>query len=166
MITLIILLAVFIIAILLQKLLLKTIDFSFAGRIAMSAMLVFTGIGHFLYSHGMSLMLPPSVPFRKELVLITGFIEILAAVTLLFTRWQRITSILLIIFFIGVLPANIYASLNHVNYQTGAYDGKGPDYLWMRIPLQLLFIAWVWYFGLKKDSSKRIYREVSVAENP
>lgn len=148
MVTLFVLLGVFLIAILLQRLLLKRMDLSFPGRLAMSAMLVFTAIGHFVYLEGMSLMLPAFIPFRKEIVLFTGFLEILAAITLLISRWRRVTSILLIIFFIAILPSNIYAAYHHVNYQTASFNGKGPEYLWIRIPMQVFFIAWVWYFGL------------------
>ncbi|MEZ4712248.1 MAG: hypothetical protein R3A44_33980 [Caldilineaceae bacterium] len=27
----------------------------------------------------------------------------------------------------------------------------GPQYLWFRVPLQLLFIAWTWYFTLRPN---------------
>ena len=123
---------------------------SLSGRIAMSVLLIFTGIGHFVFTKGMTMMMPPFLPLKREIVLFTGVIEILAAITLLIPKWQRLTSILLIIFFIVLLPANIYAALNHVNLQTASFDGQGPSSLWLRVPLQLLFIAWVWYFGYSK----------------
>jgi uncharacterized membrane protein len=58
--------------------------------------------------------------------------------------------IILIILFILMLPANIYAAIKHINYETAAYDGKGIGYLWIRIPMQVLFILWVLYFSVKK----------------
>ena len=52
------------------------------------------------------------------------------------------TARLLIVFFIGILPANIYGALKKVNLQTGRLDGHGTSYLWFRVPLQILFIVW------------------------
>jgi uncharacterized membrane protein len=149
---------VFVTVILIQKLFIKKLDLSLAGRIALSAMLIVTAVGHFRFLEGMTMMLPPFLPFKREIVLFTGVLEILAAITLLVPRWQRFTSIFLIAFFILIVPANIYASLHHVNYQTATFDGKGPEYLWIRIPLQLFFIVWARYFGLK-GSKKRSGRE-------
>jgi len=114
----------------------------------MSIMLLFTAIGHFAYSTGMSMMLPRIIPFKKEIVYLTGFIEIAAAIGLLIPQLRHITSILLIIFFIAILPANIHAAINKVDYQKGTNEGNDEKYLWFRIPLQLFFIGWVWYFGM------------------
>ena len=121
-----------------------------SGRIALSVMLAFTGISHFIYPEGMTLMMPGFVPFKKELVYITGVIEIAAAAGLLISRYRKITAWLLIIFFIIILPANIHSAINHVNLRTAAYDGKGTGYLWFRIPLQIFFIAWTYYFGIRR----------------
>jgi uncharacterized membrane protein len=57
-------------------------------------------------------------------------------------------AVFLIFFFVILLPANIYAAMKGVDYQKGSYGGNGLTYLWFRVPLQLLFIAWVAYFGL------------------
>jgi uncharacterized membrane protein len=55
---------------------------------------------------------------------------------------------LLILLFLIMLPANIEAARKRVDFQKATFDGKGPAYLWFRIPLQCFFIAWVAYFGL------------------
>jgi hypothetical protein len=39
-------------------------DFALAGRIAMSVMLLFTAIGHFVFPKGMAMMLPGFIPSR------------------------------------------------------------------------------------------------------
>lgn len=123
--------------------------FPLAGRIAMSVMLLLTGIGHFIYPAGMALMLPDFIPFKMELIYFTGLIEIAAAIGLLIPRIQKLTAWLLIIFLISIFPANIYAAIHHVNLQTATYDGSGLSYLWFRVPLQILFIGWVYYFGIR-----------------
>jgi uncharacterized membrane protein len=120
----------------------------FAGNLAMSVMLLFTAIGHFAFSKGMTMMLPAFLPFKKEIIYATGFIEILAAIGLLISSYRHLTAVLLIAFFALILPANIYAAIKKVDYQKGTYQGSGINYLWFRVPLQLFFIAWVWYFGI------------------
>jgi uncharacterized membrane protein len=123
-------------------------NYTLAGNIGMSAMLMFTAAGHFVFSKGMSGMLPESIPFRKLIIGLTGLIEVAAAIGLLVPSLRHLTAVLLVVFFILVLPANVYAAQKRINYQTGAPDGKGPGYLWFRIPLQVLFISWVAYFSL------------------
>jgi len=145
---LIVLLGAFAIVLLTAKIFTHGWNFIFAGNAAMSIMLLFTAIGHFAYSRGMAMMIPGSIPFKTAIVYLTGLIEIAAAIGLLVLPVRHITSLLLISFFIVLLPANINAAIQRVDYQKGTNEGNGPKYLWFRIPLQLFFIAWVWYFGL------------------
>jgi uncharacterized membrane protein len=145
-----ILIGTFILVLVVSRIIKKNWRPYFAGKLAMSVMLVFTASGHFLFPDGMALMLPESIPFRKEIIYATGVIELAAAVGILIPRFQRLTGWLLIIFFISILPANIYAAMHRVNLQTASYDGKGLEYLWFRIPLQILYIEWVYYFVIGK----------------
>lgn len=150
---LIVLLGSFGIFLLILRFLEKKWDWTQAANIGMSCMLVFTAIGHFAFTEGMSLMLPSFIPFRKEIVLLTGLVEIIFAVGLL-TRYRRVAASLLIIFFLLILPANIHAAIKGVNYQQGNYDGPGTGYLWFRVPLQLFFIGWVYFSALNQKGQK------------
>lgn len=141
---LIVLLGIFGLSLLIIRLLNGQMHVPLSGSIALSAMLLFTAVGHFAFTKGMAMMLPPFIPFKTRLVYITGLIEIAAAIGLLIPRLQQITAWLLILFFLLTLPANIYASVKRVNYEKGTYDGYGLSYLWFRIPLQLFFIAWAY----------------------
>ena len=123
-------------------------DYLLAGNGAMAAMLLFTGVGHFAFTNGMAQMLPKFMPARKAWVVATGVLEIAAAIGLMLAATRPLTAWLLIVFFVLILPANILAALRRLNYQTGSFDGPGPRYLWFRVPLQVLFIAWTWFFGL------------------
>ena len=145
---LIVLLTVFLIALATTFFMHDQIDYALSGRIAMSAMLVFTAVGHFVFSNGMSMMVPVFIPFKKEVIFGTGFLEILGAIGLVFFEQQKMTAWLLIIFFVLILPSNVLAALQRLDYEKGTYEGPGPSYLWFRAPLQLFFIAWVWYFGI------------------
>jgi uncharacterized membrane protein len=150
MMPLIVLLAAFFLSLLLLKWIHNQFLLALAGRIAMSVMLFFTAVGHFAFTEGMALMIPSFVPFKQEMVYFTGVVEIAAAVGLLVPRLSTLTAWLLISFFILVLPANIYAALQHVDYQNATFNGQGPDYLWFRIPLQFLFIIWVYLSVIRK----------------
>jgi uncharacterized membrane protein len=121
-------------------------DYSLSGRIAMSIMLIFTSLSHFVFTKGMILMIPGFVPFKKILVYFTGIVELAASIGILIHQLQNITALLLIIFFIIILPANIHAAIKHVDLQKANYEGNGINYLWVRIPLQALFIAWTYFF--------------------
>jgi len=120
----------------------------------MAVMLFFTAFGHFFFLNGMTNMLPENIPMRRLIIIVTGVLEAAAAAGVLLARTRRLTGILLIAFFIAVLPANVYAALHHINTETGEPTGPGLHYLWFRIPLQILFMAWVYWFAvLKRDSS-------------
>ncbi|MFC4096829.1 DoxX family protein [Euzebyella saccharophila] len=149
---LIVLLSVFIITVLILKMIHGTDNFPLAGRIAMSVMLIFTAIGHHVYTKGMVMMIPNPIPYKVELIYLTAGLQILAAVTLIIPRFTVITGWLLIAFFLLLFPANIKAAFEHINYETAQYDGKGPEYLWIRIPLQILFIIWVYICAIKPFS--------------
>ncbi|MEM1259664.1 MAG: hypothetical protein AAGH81_14120 [Bacteroidota bacterium] len=141
---LLVLLSSFVIAIFVVKIVKKQYDFGLSARIAMSIMLGFTAIGHFAFTKGMAMMVPQFIPFKISLVYITGIFEILLAIGLLIPKIRVISGWTLIIFLLLMLPANIYASVHHINYQKGTFDGNGISYLWFRIPLQLLFIVWTY----------------------
>ena len=146
---LIVLLIVFAISVFAIKIIFHKYDLALSGRIAMSAMLMFTAIGHFIYTKGMAAMMPGFIPFKTEMVYLTGVIEITAAIGLHIPGLRIVTAWLLILFFVLILPANINAAIKHIDYQKGTYDGNGLRYLWFRIPLQVLFIVWTYTSAIR-----------------
>lgn len=146
---LIVLLGVFIISLFSTRIFHGNYEVALSGRIAMSAMLVFTAIAHFAFTKGMAMMLPAFIPYKGETVYLTGVIEIAAAIGLLIPKASIATGWLLILFLILLLPANIYAAIKQVDYQKGTFDGNGVTYLWFRIPLQIFFIVWTYISAIK-----------------
>jgi len=145
---LIILLATFGLVILLDRFTLgRRIGTSLAGRIAMAAMLVATGVSHFTNTDLMVAMMPDFMPAKRELVYFTGVCELAAVIGLVWNKTARLASVLLIVFFVLVLPANIAGSMKSVSFGGMEY---GPLYLLLRVPMQLFFIWWVWWFGIRK----------------
>jgi uncharacterized membrane protein len=146
---LIVLLVSFLISLLTLRLLHNQYEVALSGRIAMSVMLAFTTLGHFIYTKGMTMMIPDFIPFKKEIVYFTGIFETAAAIGLHISQIGQLTGWALIIFFLVMLPANINAAIKHIDYQKGTLDGSGINYLWFRVPLQVVFILWTYCFSIK-----------------
>ncbi|MGH9968828.1 MAG: DoxX family protein [Pyrinomonadaceae bacterium] len=125
------------------------------ARVGLSLFFIFTAIGHFIKTEEMSAMLPPSLPYRLELIYVTGVLELLGAIGVWIPRLQRLTGICLILMLIGVLPANIYSAINHVDFGGHA---AGTSYLFVRVPFQLFLIWWT-YFATEQHWSHRSEEE-------
>jgi len=146
---LIFLLATFGILYLVNRLFLsRRLSLSFIGRASMAVMLLVTGISHFTNAEEMIAMMPDFMPAKREIIYFTGVCELGAVIGLLWSKTSRLASLLLIVFFVLVLPANIAGSLNSVQFGGMEY---GPLYLLFRVPLQIFFIWWVWWFGRMRD---------------
>lgn len=150
---LIVLLGVFFLSLMIIKRAHGSYDVGLSGRIALSVMLLFTAMGHFMFTDGMVMMLPDFIPYKVTVVYLTGFIEIAAAAGLFIPSLRVLTAWLLILFFALILPANILAAMEHIDYQNASFDGSGPEYLWFRIPLQILFMGWTYLSAIKPEVS-------------
>lgn len=146
---LIVLITAFIIVIILFKVVSGDYNLPLSARIGMSVMLLFTAMGHFMFTDGMAQMIPDFIPLKKELVYFTAIIEIFGAIGLHIVQFRTITAWLLILFFVLILPANIKASIDQLDYQKATFDGNGLKYLWFRVPLQILFMLWVYFSSIK-----------------
>lgn len=129
------------------------------GRISLAMVLLFTGTAHFYKSKEMVEMVPEFLPYKIELVYITGVLEIFGATGLVLQRVSTMASVALILFFLVVLPANIIGSLKRV--ELGGME-NGPAYLYFRIPFQLVLIWWTYHFGIKVN--KKSSNNISVSE--
>lgn len=146
---LIILFATFILALLGTKIFQGEWNFVFSGNLGMAVCIIFTGFAHFKFQKGMAMMIPEFIPAKMFWVYFTGIIEIAAGVGLMIPSIRATTAILLIIFLILVFLANINSSKKRVNLFKGDYSGPGMSYLYKeRIPMQIILIAWTWYFGI------------------
>lgn len=121
-----------------------------AGIIGLGIAFLFFALGHFVQADEMVRLLPSFVPFRAELVFVTGLLEIAIATLLFIRNTRRIGAMLAFAVLILFFPANIYGALNAVEFGGHA---MGPIYLLVRLPLQLLLLFWTYWFGLRKSET-------------
>ncbi|MFD7153157.1 hypothetical protein ACFV9C_01075 [Kribbella sp. NPDC059898] len=81
-------------------------------------------------------MVPPFLPYADALVYLTGVLELLGAAGLVITATRKPGGYALAALFVGLLPANIYAAIDHV-----PFAGAPAEPLWQRIPEQILYLA-------------------------
>lgn len=144
-----ILFVTFILALLGTKIFQGSWNFLFSGNLGMAVFIIFTGLSHFKFQKGMAMMIPDFIPAKMFWVYATGIIEIAAGIGLVIPSLREITAILLIIFYVLVFMANINSSKKKINIFKANYSGPGMNYLYKeRIPMQIILIAWTWYFGI------------------
>ncbi len=115
----------------------------FAGKCVFAALFVLAGIGHFSATESFMKIMPPYLPYHRELVLLSGVFEIALGLLLLVPRTTRPAAWGLIALLIAVFPANVYM------YQHREIFQIPPLTLFLRLPLQVLLIAWAWAYTHK-----------------
>ena len=122
------------------------------ARVGLTLFFLFTAFGHFVRTEEMSKMVPPPIPYRVELIYITGALELLGAAGVWVPRVKRLAGLCLILMLIGLLPANIYSALHRVDFGGHA---AGPAYLLARVPFQLFVIWWTYFATGQKWLQRR-----------
>jgi uncharacterized membrane protein len=111
------------------------------SRIALAALFAFAGTMHFVIPEQYMAIMPPALPLHRELVYLSGVLEIAGGLGLLVPRTRRAAGIGLILLLIAVWPANLQMALNA---RAAGASATAQALLFLRLPLQLLLIAWVW----------------------
>lgn len=110
-------------------------------RWLMGILFILAGVNHFLRPDFYIKIMPGYLPWHRELVYLSGVFEIVLGVLLLIPRWRRLAAWGLIALLIAVFPANIHMALNAVQYPR-----FNEVLLWIRLPLQLVLIAWAYWY--------------------
>lgn len=112
-----------------------------SARYPLVVMFIFTATAHFnKMKYDLANMIPAYVPRPLLIVYITGILELLGAVALLLPQFRRLAGICLIALLIGMFVANVNAAQRGVTLR-----GKPATPLWLRAPMQVLFIALLWW---------------------
>jgi len=116
-----------------------------SARFALAVMFVFTGLAHFTkMKHEMARMVPSVFPHPLGMVYFTGICEWLGAIGLLVVKTREAAAAALILMLVALFPANIRAAREGLTFR-----GKVATRLWLRAPMQILFIGLLWWSGIK-----------------
>ncbi|OMB85427.1 DoxX family protein [Mycolicibacterium conceptionense] len=83
-----------------------------AIAVGLAAMFVMTGVAHFVnpLRRDMIAIVPPSLPAPGLLVTVTGVLELVGAVGLLYPTTRMAAAVCLFLLMLAMFPANIYAA--------------------------------------------------------
>ena len=119
---------------------------------SLALLFVGAGINHFLNADLYLKIMPPMLPWPKELIYISGVFEVIGGTGILIPKFRRLFGWGLIALLIAVFPANIYMAIEADQF---------PNFpMWailLRVPFQFVFIAWV-YFSAIRSSEEYLSR--------
>tara|TARA_B100000029_G_scaffold481159_1_gene529949 strand:- start:871 stop:1236 length:366 start_codon:yes stop_codon:yes gene_type:complete len=113
--------------------------FKYTTLYIMSIFYVNVGVKHFVDPDWFMQIMPPYLPYHKELVYISGMFEILFGLMLIIQRTRLYAGYGLILLLIAVFPANIYLAQTN-----GSAMNISPEIAWGRLPFQALFISFAY----------------------
>ena len=108
---------------------------------------VLAGCNHFLSTTVYYGIMPKWLPAHGFLIYFSGILEIILGLLLLFNKTRKLASILIILMLIAFLPAHIYM-IQKAPLMLGQIMVT-PLIAWLRLPFQLVFISWAWYYCKK-----------------
>jgi uncharacterized membrane protein len=124
------------------------------SAIILSAFFFVAGVLHFTHDAELARITP--LPYAHQIVWITGIMEFLFASFLLIPKYRRITGILLGLFLLSVLPANINMAINDMPMFGEQLE---PWAAWLRVALQFPLIAWIlWATGFWHEKKASVAR--------
>ncbi|AFZ65781.1 DoxX family protein [Deinococcus peraridilitoris] len=120
------------------------------GHIALALAFGGAGLLHFVHPETFERIVPALVPARPAVVL-SGAVEILGALGLLFSGTRRAAGWGLIALLVAVWPANI-----EMARRAAEFDTIPPWALWLRAVLQPALLWWVWRVVLRKPNERSV----------
>lgn len=114
-----------------------------AFRVLLALAMVAAGVLHFARPAFYVRIMPAWLPAQLALVYVSGAFEILGGAGILVPSVRRAAKWGLVALLIAVFPANV----NMVLHPEETAGGTPVALLWLRLPLQAVFIAWVLWVG-------------------
>src|SRR5712691_2818818 len=111
-----------------------------SARFALATMFVFTAISHFApMRRDLIAMVPPGLSRPDLLVFFTGVLELAGTAGLVFEATRFWAAWGLILLMLALFPANVSAARRGIELR-----GRRATPLWIRAPMQILFVVWAW----------------------
>ena len=117
-------------------------------RVVVALPLLVSGFAHFTRTALFTAIVPPFLPHSRELVLVSGVMELAGAIGLLLPAFTRAASACLALLMIAVFPANVYAANQTVG---GMHMPSVPVRLAMQVVYILLLLLAGW--GMPRRTS-------------
>ena len=115
-----------------------------AALLLLSVAMIAVGVLHFVRPKAFVRIVPKFLPAPLALVYISGFFEVLGGVGLLIPGTRPWAAWGLIALYVAVFPANIYMLTHNISLNPRKPIPRWA--LWLRLPFQLVFIAWAYWF--------------------
>lgn len=114
----------------------------------MGTLYVVAGVTHFLVPEAFAQIVPPALPFPLALAYLSGVAEIALGLGVLFDRTRTLAAWGLVALLVAVFPANVYMATSGVVVTEGVSGtlDPSPAVRWGRLPLQVVLIAWAWWY--------------------
>ena len=109
---------------------------------ALAGFFSLTGTLHFVIPRSYEAMMPPSLPRHKEAVAVSGIAEIVGGLAVAKPSTRRFARWWLLALLVAVFPANVYMAVCRDRIPD---LHVAPWLLWLRLPMQGVFVVWVWY---------------------
>ncbi len=111
-------------------------------RYLLSLGFMIAGAMHFMRTPFYERMMPPPLDAHAAaLVYVSGVCEILGGIGILFPATRKAAGIGLLALLVAVFPANLYMAVRPEAFR----DVATPAGLLVRLPMQFVFMAWVWF---------------------
>ncbi len=114
--------------------------------------MVVLGINHFVFPQTYVTAVPDVLGAQLALVYLSGVAEIAGGLGTMHARTRRAAGWLLVATLVAIYPANVHMAI-HPDRYPGIPGGRVT--LMARLPLQILFIYWVWLAALKDEPARR-----------
>jgi uncharacterized membrane protein len=111
---------------------------SMTARRLFGPFFILAGLMHFLIPRRYEAIVPDYLPAPRRLVQASGMAEIAGGAGVLHPRTRRLASGWSVATLIAVFPANVHMALHPERYRVPG----GRVALWIRLPVQALFILW------------------------
>ena len=121
-------------------------------RWLLAIVMVGAGLNHFISPAPYVAMMPAALPAPLALVYISGIAEIAGGLGLIPRATRRLAAWGLIALYVAVFPANLNMAINELPLGTSTVPTWA---LWARLPLQLVLIAWAYWFTRADKSPSR-----------
>jgi uncharacterized membrane protein len=123
-----------------------------ALRVLVALPLLVSGLLHLTRTALLATIIPPFFPYRPQLVVFSGLLELAGAIGLLLPAFTRPASVCLALMMVAIFPANVYAANQSVG---GLHMPSVPIRLAMQVIYVVLLLVAGWGVPHRSKTSRQ-----------